>query len=120
MDLFTSAATLTLLKLFIGALFHTSVEAWELKGKWSTAGFDCQGAFVEISVDMNSRIGGGDASPVRPAYMVIEGKNLDSVWIVGASMNTVITNNRNHELILGNSNMYLDSHNQKRRTCVAR
>ena len=120
MNLFASSAFIGLFQFPMSALFATSVNAWELQGKWSTAIFNCQGTSVEIGVDMNSQIGGGGAAPVRPAYMVIEGKNNASVWIVGASMNTVSTNNRNHELILGNRNIYLDSIGRKKISCVAR
>ena len=119
MNPFANSAFLRLLQFLMGTLFTTSVNAWELQGKWSTAVFNCQGTSVQIGVDMNSKIGGGDAAPVRPAYMVIEGKKNPSVWIVGASMNTISTNNRNHELILGNRNIYLDSIGRKKRTCVA-
>ena len=76
-------------------------KAWTMKGRWSTLQFNCQGDQIEISVDMNSRIGGGDAAPVRLAFMELNNQKLDAVWIVGASMDTISTNNRDHELSLG-------------------
>jgi len=117
MNIIAATTFLIVLRLFMGAIIPPPVNAWELKGKWSTAVFNCQGTSVEIGVDMDSRIGGGDAAPVRTAYMIIEGKTLESAWIVGASMNTVSTNNRDHELTLGNRNIYLDSIGHKKRAC---
>ena len=96
-----------------------AVRAWTIEGKWSTASFNCQDTDVQIGVDMNSKIGGGDAAPVRVAYMLIEGERLDSVWIVGASMNTLSSNNRNHEMIFGGNDVYLKSIGQSRRDCIA-
>ena len=108
---FASAILLTL------ACFAQGANAWVVKGKWNTAKFYCQDAQVEIGVDMKSRIGGGDASPIRSAYMVVGGKKYDSVWIVGSSMNTVSANNRDYALILGKS-IYLESIGRKDRSCV--
>ena len=119
MKIFSTSVLFTLLHFSMGALIPTTVNAWQIKGKWSTAVFNCQGTSVKIGVDMNSRVGGGDASPVRTAYMTIGGSKLDSVWIVGASMNTLSTNNRNHELVLGNTNVYLNSIGYKKRVCVS-
>jgi len=83
---------------------------WVKEGKWSTATLNCSGTLVKIGIDMNSRIGGGDASPVRNAYMVVNGLKMDSVWIVGASMDSVETNNRAFTLITGSSDgNYLQS-----------
>ena len=96
-----------------------AARAWTVEGKWSTASFNCQGTDIQIGVDMNSKIGGGDAAPVRVAYMLMEGERLDSVWIVGASMNTLSTNNRNHEMVLGNNAIYLNSIGQSRKDCIA-
>ena len=104
--------------LLINVLTPNVSNAWTVKGKWSTANFNCRGTNVEIGVDMKSRIGGGDAAPVRPAYMVIGQKKLDSVWIVGASMNSVSTNNRNFELVLGNKGVFLDTPNRKNISCA--
>ena len=92
--------------------------AWVIKGKWSTAKFNCQGTEVEVGVDMKSRIGGGDAAPVRTAYLAIGGQKYESVWIVGASMNTVSTNNRDYDLVLGNRSLYLKAIGRKNRSCV--
>ena len=114
-----NSAKLTLLNFSILSLLPLAVNAWELKGKWSTAVFNCQGSSVAISVEMNSRIGGSDAAPVRPAYLIIDGNRFDSVWIVGATMNTVSSNNRSHELVLGNSGIYLDLNGYPRRVCVS-
>ena len=107
-----------LFPLLINIVIPNSASAWVVKGKWSTAIFNCQGIRVEIGVDMSSKIGGGDAAPVRPAYMVIRGKKLDSAWIVGASMNSVSTNNRDHSLILGNKSIYLESIGSKSMSCI--
>ena len=104
--------------LLILACFTQGANAWVVKGKWNTAKFSCQDAQVEIGVDMKSRIGGGDAAPVRSAYLVVDGQKLDSAWIVGSSMNSVSTNNRDYELILGKS-IYLNSIGRKSRNCVA-
>lgn len=105
--------------LLILACFTQAANAWVVKGKWNTAQFHCQDAQVEIGVDMKSRIGGGDASPIRSAYMIVGGQKYDSVWIVGSSMNTVSTNNRDFSLILGNGGLYLESIGRKNRNCVA-
>lgn len=110
--------TYLLLPLLINTFTPNSASAWIVKGKWSTAKFDCQGTKVEIGVDMSSKIGGGDAAPVRSAYMVIRGKKLDSAWMVGASMNSISTNNRDHYLVLGNKSIYLESIGSKRINCI--
>lgn len=85
-------------------LIPSTALAWQKEGKWNTARFNCSGTLLKIGVDMNSRIGGGDASPVRNAYMTINGKKIASAWIVGASMDMVETNNRDHTLVLNSSN----------------
>jgi len=73
---------------------------------------------VEIGVDMRSRIGGGDATPVRSAYMIVDGKRLQSAWVVGASMNSVSTNNRDYNLVLGSA-IHLESVGRSDQNCVA-
>ena len=105
------------ISILIASFFTQGANAWIVKGKWSTAKFNCQGALVEIGVDMKSRIGGGEAAPIRSAYMIVDGKKLDAAWIVGSSMNTVSTNNREHELVLGSTN-YLESLGRKNRACA--
>jgi hypothetical protein len=109
---------LFVISILIASFFPQGANAWVVKGKWSTAKFNCQGTLVEIGVDMKSRIGGGNAAPVRSAYMIVDDKKLDAAWMVGASMNTVSTNNREHELVLGSS-IYLESLGRNNRTCVA-
>ncbi len=92
--------------------------AWTIEGKWSTAQLDCEGSRVEFGVDMNSRIGGGDASPVREAYMYINGKMLPAAWIVGASMDTIETNNRDYTLVVNSTaGNYLRSIGTKNKKC---
>ena len=71
-----------------------------------------------IGIDMNSRIGGGDASPVRNAYMAVNGKIMASAWIVGGSMDTVETNNRDYTLVTNSGvGTYLRSIGVKDRKC---
>ena len=108
--------------LFIGlasscTLLHSSVLAWTAEGKWSTAQFNCNGIPVKIGVDMNSRIGGGDASPVRNAYMNVNGRTMGAAWMMGASMNSIETNNRDYELVLGKGT-YLRSIGNKNKNCI--
>ncbi len=107
-----------LLSAFILASFPQEASAWIINGKWSTAYFNCQGTQVEIGVDMKSRVGGGDAAPVRSAYLLVGGQKFDSVWIVGASMNSVSANNRDYTLLLGNS-IYLESIGEDNKECFA-
>ena len=80
-----------------------SAWGWMREGRWSTAQYYCAGTPIKIGVDMSSRIGGGDASPIRSAYMNINGKTMSAVWIVGASMNSIETNNRDYTLVLNSS-----------------
>jgi hypothetical protein len=84
--------------------------AWTIEGKRSTAQLDSEGSRVRFGVEMNSQIGGGDASPVRDAYMYINGKMMPAAWIVGASMDTIETNNRAYTLVVNSSaGNYLNS-----------
>ena len=108
--------------IFIGlasscTLLHSSALAWTVEGKWSTAQFNCTGIPVKIGVDMNSRIGGGDASPVRNAYMNVNGRTMGAAWMVGASMNSIETNNRDYALVMGNST-HLRSIGEKNKNCI--
>lgn len=92
--------------------------AWRIEGKWKTARFNCSGTVVKVGVDINSRIGGGDATPVRSAYMTIDGKTLGAAWIVGGSMDSVETNNRDHALVTNSSSgTYLQSIGVKNKIC---
>ena len=68
---------------------------------------------------MNSRIGGGDAAPVRLAFMELNNQKLDAVWIVGASHNTINTNNRDHKLSLGKHiTLYSSDQGSKGKRCI--
>lgn len=99
-------------------LIPSTALAWQKEGKWSTARFNCSSTLVKIGVDMNSRIGGGDASPVRNAYMTINGKTLGAAWIVGGSMDSVETNNRDYTLVTNSSSgTYLQSIGVKNKKC---
>jgi hypothetical protein len=66
---------------------------------------------------MKSRIGGGDAAPIRSAYIIVDGNKLHAAWIIGSSMNTVSSNNREYELVLGGSS-YLESLGRIDRACA--
>jgi hypothetical protein len=68
---------------------------------------------------MNSKIGGGDASPVRNAYMNVNGKTMAAAWIVGASMDSVSTNNRDYNLVVNSSSgNFLESIGARDKKCV--
>jgi hypothetical protein len=93
--------------------------AWTIEGKWSTAQLDCEGFPVKFGVDMKSRLGGGDESPVRDAYMYINGKMLPAAWIVGASMDTIETNDRDYTIVVNSSaGNHLNSIGAKKKKCV--
>jgi len=93
--------------------------SWTTEGRWSTAQLNCEGTHVKFGVDMNSKIGGGDASPVRNAYMNVNGKTMAAAWIVGASMDSVSTNNRDYNLVVNSSSgNFLESIGARDKKCV--
>jgi len=113
-----SFALLILISGSISILLCEKAYAWKTEGRWSTAKFNCSGKLVKIGVDMKSRIGGGDASPVRNAYMAVNGKTMEAAWIVGASMDSVETNNRDYTLVTNSSSgTYLQSIGVKDKQC---
>lgn len=113
-----SDTNLLRLVLMLYILIPSTALAWQKEGRWSTARFNCSGAIVKIGVDMNSRIGGGDGSPVRNAYMTVNGKTMASAWIVGASMDSVETNNRDYTLVTNSTRgTYLVSIGAKDKKC---
>lgn len=105
--------------LILFSLIPSAAQAWDKEGEWSTARFNCSGTAVKIGVDMTSKIGGGDASPVRNAYMTVNGKTMPSVWIVGGSMDSVETNNRDYTLVTNSSvGSYLISIGSNNKKCT--
>lgn len=91
---------------------------WTTEGRWSTLKFNCLGNIVKIGVDMKSRIGGGEASPIRRAYLNINGNTSEATWHVGASMNSVKeTGEGSLMLRLGNNGTFLESEFAPPRKC---
>lgn len=108
----------SLMLLILFSLIPSAAQAWDKEGKWSTTRFNCSGSLMKIGVDMTSRTGGGDASPVRNAYMTVNGKTMPSVWIVGGSMDSVETNTRDYTLVTNSSvGSYLMSIGSKEKKC---
>lgn len=105
---------MTICSIFLPEKAH----AWLIEGRWSTAKFDCLGNLVKIGVDMNSRIGGGDAAPVRKAYIYINGNMSQATWNVGASVNTIVEKGEGSlKLSLANSGTFLETDFAPRLKC---
>jgi hypothetical protein len=108
---------------FLAAVIYSislpeKANSWTTEGRWSTLKFNCLGNIVKIGVDMNSRIGGGDASPIRKAYINSNGNMSQATWHVGASMNSIKeTGEGGLKLTLGNNGTFLESEFAPPRKC---